>query len=182
MCVLFVTFLSTNAASQPAAGIGRTIVDIQYSHPEILHPADLERAQPLKKGAILRLEDASDAIDQLFATGRFEDIALYCLEDVRATSELYLKLESTLLMFEQAFREAEERARIRREPAMVTSSEVTFLEGVAQSSLALTTALAELEIATSDDDSHVLTAKQQALVLEKLCAEPVEEEEIGNGL
>ena len=76
LCVLFVTFLCTNAASQPAAGIGRKIVDIQYSHPEILHPADLERAQPLKKGAILRLEDASDAIDQLFATGRFEDIAV----------------------------------------------------------------------------------------------------------
>lgn len=132
------------------------------------------------------------SVETLYRAGRYEDIALYCLEDVRATSELYLKLESTLLMFEQAFREAEERAASRRrgEPAIVTSSEVTFLEGVAQSSLALTTSLEQLEIATSDDacpeqsrrDSHVITAKQQAIVLEKLCAEPATEEDLANGL
>jgi predicted PolB exonuclease-like 3'-5' exonuclease len=64
-------------------------------------------------GIVSSKSDGMDgrAVETLYRAGRYEDIALYCLEDVRATSELYLKLESTLLMFEQAFREAEERAR-----------------------------------------------------------------------
>jgi outer membrane protein assembly complex protein YaeT len=49
-------------------------VEIQYSPDQILHPADLERVQPLKTGAALRSEDVSEAVDRLFATGRFDDI------------------------------------------------------------------------------------------------------------
>lgn len=115
------------------------------------------------------------AVETLYRSGRHEDIALYCLEDVRATSELYLKLESTLLMFEPTFREAEERSRKKGDPAIALSSEEGFLEGVAQSSLALSTALEQIEIADGDDE--MMTAKQQALVLEKLVgpAEPEEE-------
>ena len=40
--------------------------------------------------------------ETLYRAGRYEDIAIYCLEDVRATCELYLKLEKTLLGFEPA--------------------------------------------------------------------------------
>jgi len=54
---------------------GRPIVEVQYSHPETLHPADLDRGTSLKKGQILRAEDIGDEIDRLFATGQFEDIA-----------------------------------------------------------------------------------------------------------
>ncbi|MFO1533948.1 MAG: diphthamide synthesis protein, partial [Thermoplasmatota archaeon] len=51
-------------------------------------------------GIVSSKSDGMDgrAVETLYRAGRYEDIALYCLEDVRATSELYLKLESTLLM------------------------------------------------------------------------------------
>src|SRR5579864_4076574 len=55
---------------------GRRIVDVQFSSPQPLDPADLARAQPLKPGQPLRAEDVSHAIDGLFSTGRFEDIAV----------------------------------------------------------------------------------------------------------
>src|ERR1700720_1137237 len=55
---------------------GRRIVDLQFSTPQPLDPADLARAQPLKPGEPLRAADVSRAIDGLFATGRFEDIAV----------------------------------------------------------------------------------------------------------
>ena len=104
--------------------------------------------------------------------------ALYCLEDVRATSELYLKLESTLLMFEQAFREAEERARRRSEPSIV-ASEMSFLDGIAQSSLALSTSLDQLEVVETSEPPE-LAGKQQAMVLEKLVTPMIDEDELGN--
>lgn len=118
------------------------------------------------------------SVETLYRAKRNEDIALYCLEDVRATSELYLKLESTLIMFEQTFREAEERAASRRkgEPALVSSQELTFLDGIAQSSLALAASLEKIEIAAAAEDEQMISAKQQALVLEKLCAQPIEDE------
>src|SRR5262249_2535741 len=56
--------------------VGRPIRSIDYSHPGVLHPADLERVSVLKVGDPLRAEDAAEAIDRLFATGRFEDIAI----------------------------------------------------------------------------------------------------------
>lgn len=60
--------------AQNASLTGRQILEIQYSPADILHPADLERIQILKKGSIFRSEAVSDAIDRLFASGRFEDI------------------------------------------------------------------------------------------------------------
>lgn len=133
-------------------------------------------------GIVSSKSDGMDgrAVETLYRAGRHEDIALYCLEDVRATSELYLKLESTLLMFEQAFREAEERARRRSEPSIV-ASEMSFLDGVAQSSLALSSSLEKLDI-VADGESQMLTAKQQAMVLEKLVTPMVDEEELQGGL
>jgi len=55
---------------------GRRIVDVQFTEPQPLHPADLAQAQPLKPGELLRAQDVSHAIDGLFATGLFEDIAV----------------------------------------------------------------------------------------------------------
>ncbi|HET7711138.1 MAG TPA: ribonuclease H-like domain-containing protein, partial [Thermoanaerobaculia bacterium] len=37
------------------------------------------------------------SVETLYRAGRYEDTATYCLEDVRATCELYLKLEPTIL-------------------------------------------------------------------------------------
>ncbi len=120
------------------------------------------------------------AVEALYRAGRHEDIALYCLEDVRATSELYLKLESNLLMFEQAFRESEERARRRSEPEIVTS-EMSFLDGIAQSSLALASSLEKVEIA-ANAEPPTLNGRQQAMILEKLVTPMIDEEELQGGL
>jgi 3'-5' exonuclease len=118
------------------------------------------------------------SVERLYNTGRHEDIAIYCLEDVRATSELYLKLEQTLLMFEPAFRDAEERAS-KRKDALPTAE--TFLQGVAQSSIALTSSLDTVEVSTVDVQA-VLNGKQQALVLEKLVTPAEQEEDLQGGL
>lgn len=121
------------------------------------------------------------SVETLYRAGRYEDIAIYCLEDVRATCELYLKLEKTILSFETSFRESEERhARARREESeqltMIPSSEASFMESVTQTSLTLTSALDIV------DDEERLTAKHQALILEKLVHTANPEEEIPDGL
>ncbi len=116
------------------------------------------------------------AVETFYRAGRHEDIAIYCLEDVRATCELYLKLEHTLLRFEPAFREAEERAARRRSAeqlSMLQPAEPTFMESVTKTSLALTASLDA--IATPDD---VVTTKTQAAVLEKLVQADTREEEL----
>jgi 3'-5' exonuclease len=123
------------------------------------------------------------AVENLYRSGRYEEIAVYCLEDVRATCELYLKLEKTLLLFEQSFREAEERAmrtrRVNPEEQMpiVPSSESSFIAGLNESSAVLAASLEQIEISTEG----VMSAKQQAMVLEKLVAARDAEDEIPPG-
>ncbi|HEX8252090.1 MAG TPA: ribonuclease H-like domain-containing protein [Thermoanaerobaculia bacterium] len=117
------------------------------------------------------------AVETLYRAGRHEDIAIYCLEDVRATCELYLKLEGTLLRFEPIFREAEERAARRRSSAeqlsIINMHEPTFIESVTRSSLSLTASLDD--VVTADD---VVTTRSQAAVLEKLVQHDTREEEL----
>lgn len=55
---------------------GRNIVTIEYSPSSFLDAADLAAAQPLKTGTPLRNDNVADAIDSLFATGEFDDIAV----------------------------------------------------------------------------------------------------------
>jgi outer membrane protein assembly complex protein YaeT len=68
--------LASGIAAQVATFEGKRIADIQFSPAKILDPADLAKAQPIKKGDQLRAEDVARAIDGLFATGRFEDIVV----------------------------------------------------------------------------------------------------------
>ena len=65
-------------AASHAASIfeGKTITEIAFSSPQPLDPKDLERLQPLKTGNPLHSADVANAIDALFATGRFADIAV----------------------------------------------------------------------------------------------------------
>ena len=74
MHLFAMTLLAMACAAQTSEFVGRRIVDVQYTPSQILHPEDLKRAQTLRIGAILRSEDIGEAIDRLFATGRFEDI------------------------------------------------------------------------------------------------------------
>jgi DNA polymerase elongation subunit (family B) len=124
------------------------------------------------------------AVETLYRAGRYEDIAIYCLEDVRATCELYLKLEKTILSFETYFRESEERhARTRREEAdqltmlpILPSNESSFMESVTKTSLTLTSSLDIVE------DEELVTARQQAHILEKLVHTAPAEDDIPDGL
>ena len=116
------------------------------------------------------------AVETLYRAGRYEDIATYCLEDVRATCELYLKLEKTLLQFEMSFRDAEDRAARRKTAAeqlsimqMASPDEPSFMDQVKETSLTLTEALDAAE-------EEVVTAKHQAIVLEKLVGEVREDD------
>jgi len=55
---------------------GKRITTISFSGAQPLAPQDLAKAQPLKVGEPLRAKDVSDAIDGLFATGYFSDVAV----------------------------------------------------------------------------------------------------------
>jgi hypothetical protein len=139
------------------------------------------------------------SVEPMYRAGRHREIADYCLEDVRATAELYEKIASTLLVFNKEFRDAEERAaaeqaRARREPgesliadspmlpddseSLAPRSEGTFLQAVNDNSAELSASLERIEIAANE---AVFTAKHQAAVLEKLIGEGEPEEEIPPG-
>ena len=62
--------------SQPNVFEGRRIVDIRFTPQQPLDPADLAKALALKKGEVLTAAAVARSIDGLFATGRFEDIAV----------------------------------------------------------------------------------------------------------
>lgn len=117
------------------------------------------------------------SVETMYRAGRHEDIAVYCLEDVRATCELYLKLEKTLLLFEPAFRDAEDRASRRRTAAeqlsILQPPEPTFIDSVQKTSLTLTSALDDL----TADENEIMTTKAQAIVLEKLTVVPSPEDD-----
>jgi len=125
------------------------------------------------------------SVETWYRAGRHRDIAEYCLDDVRATAELYEKVAATLLMFNRDFKDSEERAAVSRQqlplvkPAPAPPSEPTFIESVTQTSLALTTVLEEPSAARSDD---MATSKTPALILEKLSQAGDSEEEIPSGL
>ncbi len=119
------------------------------------------------------------SVETWYRAGRHRDIATYCLEDVRATLELYEKIAPTLLIFNKDFRESEERElRTRKDPpALVPSNESAFMEAVAQTSLALTASLdlPDAEPATAAAATH------QAIVFEKLMKAEQAEDEIELG-
>lgn len=118
------------------------------------------------------------AVEALYRAGRYEDIATYCLEDVRATSELYLKLERTLLMFEMSFREAEDRAARHKSEMVLPTMENEFMEGVARSSVALSESLDRVDVSEAPVAEPVAAAK----VFEKLVSPAEKEEELPDGL
>jgi outer membrane protein insertion porin family len=73
---LFSPLGGSTANAQPAQFEGKRIVSIQFSSPQPLAAGDLDRVQPLKVGQRLQVSEVSKAIDGLFLTGRFEDIAV----------------------------------------------------------------------------------------------------------
>jgi predicted PolB exonuclease-like 3'-5' exonuclease len=122
------------------------------------------------------------SVETWYRAGRHREIADYCLDDVRATKELYEKVAATLLIFNKEFREAEERSFQRRLPTMqeapiVPSSEASFMESVTQTSLELIPALDAIP-----DEPAAVTTTTRAVVFEKLVPKPEAEEDIPTGV
>jgi DNA polymerase III epsilon subunit-like protein len=119
------------------------------------------------------------SVEAWYRAGRHRELADYCLEDVRATAELYEKLAETLLVFDRSFRESEERGARgpRRDETLVPSSEVSFLQSIQESSITLSTALDDGEVDGSD-----VAPRHQAAILEKLAGPSEREEEISGSL
>jgi hypothetical protein len=118
------------------------------------------------------------SVESWYRAGRHREIADYCLDDVRATWELYDKIAPTILMFNKEFRESEERdARGRKEeaPVVVPTSEAPFVASVTQTSLALSAAL------DAGEPEPLVAGTHQAIVFEKLIKPEEPEEEIPSG-
>src|SRR5438067_1533168 len=107
------------------------------------------------------------SVETWYRAGRHREIAEYCLDDVRATKELYEKIAPTLLVFNKDFRDADERDRSKLAAPM---AEPTFMESVTQTSLALMPAL--------EATAPAPPASTQAMVFEKLIAPESAEEEL----
>lgn len=76
LCLSTFTSFCHLANAQIGQFEGKPIVSIRFSGADPLDPADLAKAQPLRVGQPLRKSDVAHAIDGLFATGQFEDIAI----------------------------------------------------------------------------------------------------------
>jgi 3'-5' exonuclease len=136
------------------------------------------------------------SVEDWYRAGRHREIADYCLEDVRATAELYDKLAQTLLVFNKEFRESDERDRririaeeaqamlpmelpMKPEPEPFATPESTFMDSVTASSKTLESALEQIETPREDE---AVTVKHQAAILEKLTAVATPEDEIPPGV
>ena len=106
-------------------------------------------------------------VEMLYNEGRYDEIANYCLDDVRATCELYQKLVPTILMWNKAFSDSDDRYP----PPAPEPDKESFMDAVRTSS-------EELEAALEDGDRDlVITPKPGASILKKLIV-PEEEEEL----
>jgi predicted PolB exonuclease-like 3'-5' exonuclease len=121
------------------------------------------------------------SVETWYRAGRHREIAEYCLEDVRATTELYEKIAETLLIFNREFRESDREARAKRsELPLVPSSEASFIESVEKTSMTLTSSLEQLD-AAREDPSDLVATRQPVAILEKLAGADDAEDEIPNG-
>ena len=113
------------------------------------------------------------SVESWYRAGRHREIADYCLDDVRATLELYEKIAPSLLMFNKEFRESEEKELRgkKEESPLVPTSEAQFVQAVTQTSLALT---ASLDVS----EPEPVAGTHQAMVFEKLITPDEPEEEI----
>lgn len=114
------------------------------------------------------------SVETWYRAGRHREIADYCLDDVRATGELYEKIAQTLLVFNNEFRNAEERARRSRVETVAPPSmmqEPSFMDSVTETSRTLS-----VELEGIADEPAVVAPRQPALVLEKLVTDSREED------
>lgn len=103
------------------------------------------------------------AVEAMYRAGRYEEIAVYCLEDVRATCELYERLAATLLRL--TLRDEDSRSSKDDQEQLMPSSERSFIDSLVEQSASLVSGIEEL------DQAHapaVIAEKHHAKILEKL--------------
>lgn len=109
------------------------------------------------------------SVETWYRAGRHREIAEYCMDDVRATAELYEKLATTLLPMNFRFREAELRSqRNAGQMPLLPATESSFMEQITQTSLTLTDAL--------EQEPAPISGTHEAIVLEKLIRSEEQEE------
>jgi len=111
------------------------------------------------------------AVETAYREGRYEEIATYCLDDVRATCELYQKLVPTILVWNEAFRKADNL----NPPKTKRDEDQSLMDAVREGSEGLADALEgmEDEVAT---DAPVVSSRPSMKVLKKLIREETDEE------
>lgn len=118
------------------------------------------------------------AVETYYRAGRYREIADYCLEDVRATAELYGKLADTILCWNERFSRSEqiERSRRRREESSYEHRNLPSEEGFMRSVEESSAELSEAIHSSGGDDDRSIRDRQQASVFSKL-VRPEEDEE-----
>lgn len=108
------------------------------------------------------------AVAAMYEAGLHQEIADYCLEDVRATCELYLKIAPSLLMWEESYRESEKRRERAATNEQAKAPAVASAEEV----------IASLE--EPEAPSPAPNTQHPAAILEKLIRSEADEAEILN--
>lgn len=111
------------------------------------------------------------AVETAYREGRYEEIATYCLDDVRATCELYQKLVPTILIWNEAFRKAEDRWP----PPARREGEQSLMDSVRESSAGLADALEEMD-EDAAAEGPVISSRPSMKVLKKLMRDEEEVE------
>jgi len=107
-------------------------------------------------------------VENLYYAGHYDEIANYCLDDVRATCELYLKLVPTILIWNNDFRRSE---NAHPPPQTREEGQESFVDSLRSSTESLEEALER------DEQTPVITHRPAGSALAKL-VRPEDEEEI----
>jgi len=119
------------------------------------------------------------AVETLYRAGRYEEIAVYCLDDVRATCELYEKVSSTLLIWDRSFQQAERFSRsgpVSRElPEEASSGAADFIQALSDNADELSLSMERLQIGVKED---IALARPSASILGKLLPPQPDDDEL----
>ena len=122
------------------------------------------------------------SVETMYRNGLHREIADYCLEDVRATGELYLRLAPSILCWNDDFTRAEKIAEARANRLARNSDpdelpdESSFIRGVERSSVELSSSIDRPE-EDSEPERNDADLRQQARVFEKLVRKPDSEDD-----
>lgn len=98
-------------------------------------------------------------VENLYYAGHYDEIADYCLDDVRATCELYKKLVPTILIWEKTFKYSEQQ---HPPPQQKDQQAESFMDSLKSGTESLEQALEQ------DEETPVITPRPVGSTLAKL--------------